>query len=361
MPKIFQPIGQVRLTNVAVVRMNVKGKRFEIACYRNKVVDYRQGLEKDLSEVLQTDRIFANVSKGQFANAKDLQKCFGTRDEMEIAKNILEQGQFQVSDRERSQQLEKTTAQIAEWVSKNCVHPTSERPYTIPQLKHAMQQANFSVHPTKPLKRQCLDSVKILQRAIPIRRARMELQLFVPSDQKMALQKILDDTDTTATIEASDAQSQCKILVDPSMYRTMNEKLQPIGGRIEVLQQVVTKQGDNDLEMELEVRGTAQGGNADDLKVAGLSISSDDAQTNKSKSKNKGKANKQPASSSGGTNEGRKSCNTCGGFFGSAAQYRSHFKSDWHKFNQKLKMKNCPTVSEEEFMICDSDALLGGL
>ena len=30
--------GQKRLTNIAVVRYKKKGKRFEIACYKNKVV-----------------------------------------------------------------------------------------------------------------------------------------------------------------------------------------------------------------------------------------------------------------------------------------------------------------------------------
>ena len=87
--RINTPINHVQLTNVAVVRINKGGKRFEIACYRNKVVDYRQGLEQDLSEVLQTNRIFTNVSKGEFAKAKDLQKVFGTKDEDEISKIIL--------------------------------------------------------------------------------------------------------------------------------------------------------------------------------------------------------------------------------------------------------------------------------
>lgn len=39
--KIFTPINQVKLTNVAVVRLRKGGKRFEIACYRNKVQEYR--------------------------------------------------------------------------------------------------------------------------------------------------------------------------------------------------------------------------------------------------------------------------------------------------------------------------------
>jgi len=45
---IKTPTNQKLLTNVAVVRLKKGGKRFEIACYRNKVLSWRQGTEKDL-------------------------------------------------------------------------------------------------------------------------------------------------------------------------------------------------------------------------------------------------------------------------------------------------------------------------
>lgn len=38
---IFTPTNQVKLTNVAVVRLKKAGKRFEIACYKNKVMSWR--------------------------------------------------------------------------------------------------------------------------------------------------------------------------------------------------------------------------------------------------------------------------------------------------------------------------------
>ena len=56
---------QVSLTNVDVVRAKKNGKRFEIACYKNKVLSWRQGVEKDIDEVLQSHTVFLNVSKGQ--------------------------------------------------------------------------------------------------------------------------------------------------------------------------------------------------------------------------------------------------------------------------------------------------------
>lgn len=50
-----QPSTNVKMTNVATIRYKINNKNFEIACYRNKVLNWRNGVENDVSEVLQTD------------------------------------------------------------------------------------------------------------------------------------------------------------------------------------------------------------------------------------------------------------------------------------------------------------------
>ena len=76
MSRIKTPTNQKILTNVAIVRTKKAGKRFEIACYKNKVLSWRQGIEKDIDEVLQSHTVFLNVSKGQVAKKEDLVKAF---------------------------------------------------------------------------------------------------------------------------------------------------------------------------------------------------------------------------------------------------------------------------------------------
>lgn len=39
------------MTNISVVRIKLYGVRFEIACYPNKVIPWRDGLEKNIDEV----------------------------------------------------------------------------------------------------------------------------------------------------------------------------------------------------------------------------------------------------------------------------------------------------------------------
>ena len=474
--QITQPVNQVRLTNVAVVRLSRGGHRFEVACYRNKIVNYRQGTETDLSEVLQTERIFTNVSKGQFANSKTLQKCFGTTDEEEVCRFILANGDVQVSDQERAAQLESTAREVASMVSEKCVHPISRRPYTMPQIRDGMKAAGVMVHPTRNIKQQFLDCVRLLQekRTLEIERAKMKLAIVLlqqtgndDGDDENSNDGLARRRDIATTFLINEGVASADILPstgdendtriiflsDPSLYRRMDgiARHDDVNGRLEIIQQCVTEEGDVTLGHELERKAQQQqqhrnenhrvqttGQNAtqpnpdrnnnnlnDDVPTlsdqlqSGLRLTSNASSKNneddddysptitravnsrkaqkaaQKKSKKAKRREKEEAaereekiaaerarqkerderrglqqSTSAGdaaTSQNNaahvsnadmgenKACNTCGGSF-APHEYRSHFRSDWHRYNVKLKMKGCATVSEKEFLLCDSDA-----
>lgn len=127
----FTPVNQVRLTNVAYVRLLKGGKRFEIACYRNKALSWRSKVETDINEVLQIESVFSNVSKGLHASAKDIQAAFGTTDQKLVCVEILNKGELQISDQERVAQQEIMYKEIANIVVDKTINPETERPYTV--------------------------------------------------------------------------------------------------------------------------------------------------------------------------------------------------------------------------------------
>ena len=128
---VFTPSNQVKLTNVAYVRLTKHGKRFEIACYRNKVLNWRNKIETDLKEVLQIDNIFTNVSKGTLASSKDLLECFDTIDRSQICIEILDKGEIQINDKERVALQENLIRDIAQIVVEKSINPETNRPYTV--------------------------------------------------------------------------------------------------------------------------------------------------------------------------------------------------------------------------------------
>jgi ribosome maturation protein SDO1 len=433
--------------------MNVHGKRFEIACYRNKLLNYRQGIETDLSEVLQTDRLFTNVSKGQFASSKDLQIAFGTSDQLKLCKLLLDKGEIQVSDVERASLLDNTSREVAAMVADKCVDAVTNRPFTLSQIRDAMKKAEFVVQPTatRSVKQQFLDCVKAIQnsKVLNIQRANMELAIIVHNGVDTILNSLLDALDneaqaTNVNISQEQAkQTRIQFQIQPHLYKAVESLVRsfedtqqlttstnpskqsppkiarsenqstesssssnPFTIRLEILQQVVLPNASS-CDINLSVSDSMSRGihapqypkQAEEITtpshmdeaLASLSLRdpiNNEHQSTPSRVQKKNKKEKRrekepdleyqafvaaqrqsrderqvhpsnvESSSTLDQSESTmdlKSCNTCGGSF-TLAQHRAHFKSDWHRYNVKLKLKGSTPIDEKEFSLVDADA-----
>ncbi|XP_015175120.1 PREDICTED: ribosome maturation protein SBDS [Polistes dominula] len=252
MSKIFTPTNQIRLTNVAIVRMKKTGKRFEIACYKNKVISWRNKLENDIDEVLQTHTVFANVSKGQVAKKEDLLKSFGTEDHTEICKEILAKGELQVSDKERHLAIDSMFKDIATTVAEKCINPETTRPYPISMIEKAMKDIHFSVKPNRNAKQQALDIIPQLKTVMPLERAQMRLKITISGrEAKKLREKLLK---TVKKIESENWDSgtlDLVCLIDPGQFKEIDELISSETkrtGLLEVLNLKEIAEGDEILE-----------------------------------------------------------------------------------------------------------------
>ncbi|CAD7003401.1 ribosome maturation protein SBDS [Ceratitis capitata] len=225
MSKIFTPTNQIRLTNVAVVRLKKGGKRFEIACYKNKVLSWRSNTEKDIDEVLQTHTVFTNVSKGQAAKKDELMKAFGKSDETEICKEILAKGELQVSEKERQSVLDSQLNSIVNSVAALCVNPETRRPYPASIIEKSLKDAHFSIKMNKNTKQQTLDAIKLLREHMPLERSRMKLRVsFAGKECGNRLKESVNKLATKVEHEEwDDATLHLTLLIDPGNYRVIDE------------------------------------------------------------------------------------------------------------------------------------------
>lgn len=147
---IQQPSNQIKLTNVSLVRLKKGKKRFEIACYKNKVLEWRSKIETDLDNVLQIHNVFLNVSKGQTAPSAELAKAFGKDTTLdEIILEILQRGEMQVGEKERSAQLERVHNEIISIVASKLVDPRTKRVYTPGMIEKALDMLSSQAHGTE--------------------------------------------------------------------------------------------------------------------------------------------------------------------------------------------------------------------
>jgi len=241
MPQIQQPSNQIKLTNISVVRLKKGGKRFEIACYKNKVQEWRTGVETSLDDVMQISNVFMNVSKGEVAKSGDLQKAFGKTDVAEIVKEILKKGEVQVGEKERDHDLTSLRKEIATLVAEKCVDPSTQRPYPVGMIEKAMAEAGFSVKQNKNAKSQVSECIKQLQTdsKLPIQRARMRIKVSLPvADAKLLREKVLEGAEKVEHDETMQEEWEATLLIDPAQFRVINELFQKEckgRGRLETL------------------------------------------------------------------------------------------------------------------------------
>lgn len=220
--QIKTPTNQKLLTNVAVVRIKKCGKRFEIACYKNKVLNWRNKTEKNIDEVLQSDQIFVNVSKGQLAKRDDLMSAFETDNQMEICRIILDKGELQVSDKERQSTSESSIKEIANLITNMCVNPETQKPYSIAVIEKALHENHFSLKPNKSAKQQALEMIPKLRENMTIDRAKMRIRVSVDSkDAKNTHDKLKTLFDVIEVEDWEKGDLQMVGLVEPGNYKAV--------------------------------------------------------------------------------------------------------------------------------------------
>ncbi|RYN83593.1 hypothetical protein AA0117_g1071 [Alternaria alternata] len=291
---INQPSNQIKLTNVSLVRMKKGKKRFEIACYKNKVLEWRNKIEKDLSNVLQIENVFLNVSKGQVAPKADLEKAFPKKSLEDIITDILDHGELQVGEKERNAELERTKNEVIDIVAGKLVDPKTKRVYTMGMIEKALDQLSSAaatqqgdksenkedgedkgkakelpkwsgIVTNKSAKSQALFAMKALIAHQPIPVARMQMKLRVTCPTSVLKQAIktapkaqagTEEKGTTGTVkdailgfmeniesqETIGAEWEAVGLVEPGAFKGLNELIegQTKGrGNVEVLEMAV--------------------------------------------------------------------------------------------------------------------------
>lgn len=226
MSRINTPTNQKLLTNVVLVKLKKCGKRFEIACYKNKVVAWRNGIEKNIEEVLQTETVFTNVSRGEVAKAVDLKKAFDTDDHAKVCLVILAKGEFQLSDKERALQLSSKFTEVASTISTMTINPATQRPYPVSVMEKAMKDAHVSVKPNKSAKQQALEIMKVLKESIPLERVKMKIKITMRQSDVKKCRDTIKALFLTVESEENGVQFELVGLAEPGHYKQLADLVQ---------------------------------------------------------------------------------------------------------------------------------------
>ncbi|MES1910118.1 MAG: hypothetical protein MHM6MM_002773 [Cercozoa sp. M6MM] len=213
-----------QFVNVSIVRLRRNGVKLELACYPNKVMDYRKGKEDDIDEVVHTHSIFLDVKRGKMASSDKIQKALGFDDPELALRIILEEGKLQVAQRERESELAAHTKEVCQIVVRRSVNLDTGRPFPLEIVQTAAEDIHFPFAPNKPAKAQALALMKALQEAgdLPLERARLRVRVSVPRKHAKAVR-----TAATELLEIEDEEWTeswiCEALCEPGDYSQVEQ------------------------------------------------------------------------------------------------------------------------------------------
>jgi ribosome maturation protein SDO1 len=170
-----------RETDDAVVaRWDHEGSRFEVLVDPMAVQEIRDGKPLDLRDRLSSEHIYKDAKRGDKISEEHLQKIFHTRDYVEIARQIIQKGEVQVTTEQRHQLQGTKHRQIVTIIARNAMNPQTGAPHPPARIEAAMLEAKVRIDPFRSADAQVEEILAKLRPLLPIRFDTVRMKLRVP-------------------------------------------------------------------------------------------------------------------------------------------------------------------------------------
>lgn len=165
----------------SIVRLMLNADKFEILVKPDPALDYKLGKKIDISSILISDEIYSDANKGTRVPDEKLIKNFKTKDQTEIAKQILEHGDVNLTTDQRRRMVEEKKKQIIQYISRNFIDPKTHLPHPPLRIENAMEQIRLVIDPFKRPEEQAKKIIDPLRKILPLKSENLQLVVTVPS------------------------------------------------------------------------------------------------------------------------------------------------------------------------------------
>ena len=165
-----------------LARLRKGGEIFEIVIDADLAVDFKQGKDTDIREVLKAEKIFADAKKGDFSSEIRLKELFGTTDALNIAEVILKEGEIQLTSEYREKLREEKKRKLVELIHRNAVDPRTKTPLPTSRIENAFAEARVKIDEYKKAEDQIQTVLDQLRPVLPIKFEIKTLQVHLPAE-----------------------------------------------------------------------------------------------------------------------------------------------------------------------------------
>jgi len=168
--------------SINIARFKKGGETFEIIIKDpDKALEFRQGKDVNMKDILEIDRIFKDAKKGEVQSETDIKKWIGTENITEAAKTILEKGEFHLTSEQRKRMFELKKKKLIEYIHVNAADPKTKLPHPVQRIELAMEQVKVQIDPYTPIEMQMDKIISQLRPVLAISFELMKIKVTIPA------------------------------------------------------------------------------------------------------------------------------------------------------------------------------------
>ena len=171
----------VNIDEAFEVRLNKNGNHYEVLVDFDKYRDFKDKPEEiDVYEVLADHKIFKDQKKGEIAPESNLDKDFESKEEIDIIKEILLEGEAQIPTSYINKMREETKKRIISYIAENAINPVTNTKFSASMVESEFNSIKFNVNYEKDHVNQAEEVIKLLKKSIPIKIEKSVIELSIP-------------------------------------------------------------------------------------------------------------------------------------------------------------------------------------
>jgi ribosome maturation protein SDO1 len=161
--------GEKHRIEINLAKLKKEGYSFEVVIDPDLAMDFKQGKEVNLHEVIHSPLIFTDAQKGMQASEQLIEKFFDTTNTNVVAEKIIRDGEIQLSGEYRKSMRDKKKKTIINMIHTNAINPQNNLPHPVQRIESAIEEAKIKIDEFKKAEDQVSEVVKKLMTILPIK------------------------------------------------------------------------------------------------------------------------------------------------------------------------------------------------
>lgn len=198
-----------------------------------------EGADHDIQRLLFVQEIFKDADKGERASADELEEEFGTRQIMEAADEIFEEGDMQLTTEQKREMREDKMKQIVSMISRRAMDPKTGNPHPPQRVRNALEEAGFHADAMADVEEQFQEAIDKIKPIIPISLEEKTVAIKIPNESAGKAYDTLKKKADMLDEQWGSEYFYAKIRVPAGILTEIMEEVQEIsGGKAEVNEEV---------------------------------------------------------------------------------------------------------------------------